>query len=73
MSGMQRIGLGGPGETQSLKILTSDVQVRNIGFISPGDLGTQELFFRIQAGGKGQKESLLTAKHVGHTWILVTS
>ena len=58
MSGMQRRGLGGPGETQSLKILTSDVQVRNIGFISPGDLGTQELFLRIQAGGKGVRRSL---------------
>ena len=49
-----------------MKILTSDRQVRKIGFISPGDLGTQELFFsamsegilRIQAGGKGDRRSL---------------
>lgn len=71
MNELQQRGLGGPGETQSLKILISDVQVRKIGFISSGGWGTQELFFsamsegipRIQASGR----SLLTAEPVGHT------
>lgn len=66
MNGLQQRELGGPGGTQSLKILTSDVQIRKMGFISPGGWGAQELFFsatsegipRIQASGRGDRKGL---------------
>lgn len=66
MNGFHQRGLGDSGETQSLEILTSDVQVRKIGFISPGGWDTQELFFsamsegipRIQDNGRGDKKGL---------------